>query len=131
MRSEIQSAESVGYLWCDLSLRFRCHYDPEFSEEQKSPKLINAICLYAIWCTRSKSYKTQEPPRIEFYEYLPSFAFECTGLIYKTILRDLIANIGMTEIHKMGAVLRPPELKKFLADAQQAEDERQRRSRKR
>jgi hypothetical protein len=37
----------------------------------------------------------------------------------------------MAEIEKMGGGLKPSDLKRFLADVRQAEDERRRRSRKR
>jgi len=133
MHSEIRSAESVGTFWIELASRFHRHYDN--ASGKGSPKLIRAIYLYAIWCTRSKSPDTQQAAWIEFYENLPRFALQCEPTIYKAILRDLVANIGMDEIEKsagtIGAYMKPGQIDKFLEDARFANQERQRISRKR
>ena len=136
MHSEIQSAESVGTLWIELASRFHRHYGNASREgHDGSPKLIRAICLYAIWCTRSNSPETQQAAWIEFYENLPRFALRCEPTIYKAILKDLVANIGMDEIEKsagtIGAYMKPGQIDKFLADARLANQGRQRNSRKR
>jgi hypothetical protein len=136
MHSEIQSAESVGTLWIELASRFHRHYGKSSGEGRDgSPKLIRAICLYAIWCTRSDFPDTQQAAWIEFYENLPRFALQCEPTKYKAIVNDLVANIGIDEIEKsagtIGAYMKPGQIDKFLADARLANQERQRNSRKR
>ena len=132
MRADVQSAESVGGLWIELISRLESHYNSEpLATPGETSKLFRAICLYAIWCTRSDSLETQQAAEVEFYYSLPRFALQCPDLVYRRLTRELIANIGMTETEKMGGALKPGELKKFRADVRQAEDERQRRSQKR
>ena len=92
---------------------------------------VRAICLYATWCTASDSPETQQAAAIEFYFYLPRFALQCPDSVYKRFIQELIANLPLMEITKMGGGLQPSDLKRFLADVRQAEDERRRRSRKR
>jgi hypothetical protein len=132
MRSEVESAESVGYLWIELISHFHGYYRTELSFVPKeSATLTRPICLFATWCTRSESVDTQQAAWIEFYGHLPGFAMRCADPVYKRIIRDLVANIGIAEVEKMGAFLKPEDLKGFLADARQADDERRRRSGKR
>jgi hypothetical protein len=136
MRSQIGVAESVGYLWIDLAVRFKQYYESlNESPVEESPKFIRNICLYAIWCTRSKSSATQQAAWIEFYEQLPKYASRCKPSISKKIVADLVSNIGLSEIKKhsgtFGAYMKPDQFKKFMADAREADHERQCRSRKR
>ena len=136
LRSEIQSSESGGSLWIELVVRFQRHYEPPNDGESKeSPEFIRAICPYAIWCTRSKSFTIQEPAYIGFYEGLARFALSCKPQIYKKIIGDLIANVGLAELEKqsgnIGAYMKPDKVEKFFEDARQAENERGRRLRKR
>jgi hypothetical protein len=136
MRSEIQTAETVGAVWVTLAFRFQGSYDAEQStDEMERRKLIRNICLYAVWCTRSKSFDAQQAAWISFYEGLPKFAIRCEPSIYKKIVRELIENLGIEEIERSAgtitAYMTSAESKKFLADVRQAEQERQKRSRKR
>jgi hypothetical protein len=132
MRAEIQSAESVGGFWITLMSRFHGHYRSEIHDEpRQSPTLIRATCLYAVWCDRSESPGTQEAARIEFYEYLPSFALQCTRLNCQRLVGDLVANLGTEEIARMGVSLGPVDLDRFLAEVRRADGDRRRRSQKR
>jgi hypothetical protein len=136
MRSQIEAAESIGYLWIDLALRFQQHYElRDESDEEESPELIRNICLYAIWCTRSKSSVMQQAAWIEFYERIPKYASRRKPSISKRIVADLVSHIGISEIEKhsgtFGAYMKPDQLKKFMADVREADRERQRRLRKR
>jgi hypothetical protein len=136
MHSEIESADRLGRFWCDLSARFQQHYDPKYEyDASNTPGIIRSICLYAIWCTKSDSFKIQEPALIEFYQGVPRFAMNCKPSIYKSIIDDLVANLGITELETksgdIGYSLNTYEKNKFMADARQAELERLRRSRKR
>src|SRR5580658_8758506 len=88
-------------------------------------------CGYAIWCTGSDSREAQQAVGIEFYFCLPQFALRCPDPAYRRLIRELITNMPMAEREKMGGGLKPSDLKRFLADVRQAEDERRRRSRKR
>src|SRR6266849_7797744 len=121
MRPTIEAAESIGMLWIELASRFHDYYrslDDQGGKE--SPELIRAICLYAIWCTRSKSSATQQAAWIEFYEYLPQYASECKPSIYKKIVEDLVANIGLAEIEMspaLGAYMKPDQRERFMHDA--------------
>ena len=74
---------------------------------------------------------TREAAWTEFYEYLPGFAFQCPEPVYRKIIADLVSNIGMAEVEKMGCSLNQADRNKFLTDAQQAEDDRKRASQKR
>ena len=129
MRTEVESAGSVGALWIELIMRLHHHYDA-YEATRDSPSLFRAICLYATWCKGSDSPKTQEAAAIEFYLYLPRFALRCSDSVYKRFIQDLIANLPLKEIEEMGSSLQPDDLKRFLADVRQAEDERRRRSQK-
>lgn len=129
MRGEIQAAESVGELWIDLIARLHHNYVDESPSE--SPELVRAICMYAIWCTRSESWRTREPALIEFYEYFPKFALHCPEPVYRQVVADLVSNIGLIEVEKMGATLAPADLKRFLTDAHQANDNLKKKSKKR
>jgi hypothetical protein len=135
MRPEIQASESVGRFWIELASRFHRHYKAGLCGEEDSPKLIRAICLFAIWCTRSESQETREAAWIEFYEGLPKFAIECQRSIYGKIVRDLVLNLGIEEIERstgtIGGFMESGQLKKFLSDARQEDADRQQRSRKR
>jgi len=124
MRSQIQSAESVGYFWVDLIWRLKANYAQD--EPKEPPSVVRAICLYAVWCAGSESQATREAACIEFYEYLPKFALECPATGYKRLIRDVLANFGLAEIEQMGVSLDAADLKRFLADARQAEEERRR-----
>ena len=86
--------------------------------------------MYAIWCDRSESQSTQEAAWIEFYEYFPEFALKCPEPVYRKIIADLVSNIGMAEVEKMGCSLDQTDHNKFLADARQADDDRKRKSQK-
>ena len=97
----------------------------------KSAELVRAVCMYAIWCTRSESQRTREAGLIEFYQYFPKFALQCPDPVYLEILNDLISNIGIKEVEKMGATLAQADLNRFLMDAQSVDDDRKRRSKKR
>lgn len=132
MRSEIHSSESVGRFWIELTARFKDQYRSETGDEPKEPPtVIRNTCLYAVWCERSESPDTREAAGIEFYEYLPSFALQCPRPSYQRLIRDLVANLGIEEVEKMGVSLEPAESRRFLADARQANEDRRRRSRKR
>src|SRR5271163_3015215 len=126
MRSEIQSSASVGYLCVELASRFGDYYRaPRLEGRSGTPKLIRAICLYAVWCTRSASVETQQAAGIEFYGGIPRAALQCTAVVYKRIVNDLVAILGIAEIE------RSVGNSEFLADAREAELVRLRRSRKR
>ncbi len=133
MRAEIESAESVGRLWIELISLLHDHYKSaqEAAAPRESARLFRAICLYAIWCAGSDSLETQQAAGIEFYFYLPRFALQWPDSIYSRFMRELVASMPMAEIEKMGGSLKPSDLKRFLADVRQADDKRQRRSRKR
>jgi hypothetical protein len=132
MRAEIESAESVGRLWIELISRLHGHYSSaQHATPRESPDLFRAICLYAIWCVGSDSLETQQAAGIEFYFYLPRFALQSPDSVYRRFIRELVTNMPMAEIEKMGGSLKPSDLKRFLADVRQADEERQRRSRKR
>jgi hypothetical protein len=136
MRPEIESADRVGRFWVDLSARFKQHYDPKYQDDPtNSAGIIGSICLYAIWCTRSDSFKIHEPALTEFYQGVPRFALNCKPSIYKNIIDDLVANLGIDEIEKqsgeIGFYIEPDEKRKFMTDARQADYERRQRSRKR
>ncbi len=132
MRTEIQSAESVGRLWIELILRLERRYSahPDVTT-QDSPNLLRAICLYATWCKASDSPETREAAAINFYFELPRFAIQRSASVYKLFIQELTANLPVLEIEMMGGALQPSDMKRFLADVRQAEDERRRRSRKR
>ena len=132
MRTDIQSAESVGRLWIELILRLERHYSahPDVAT-QDSPNLLRAICLYATWCTGSDSPETREAAAINFYFELPRFALQRSASVYKRFIQDLIENLPVMEIEKMGGCLQPSDMETFLADVRQAEEERRQRSRKR
>ena len=135
MQAEINSADSLGGFWIELSARFRSFYSAEkISPAVASPPIIRAICLYAIWCTRSDSFAIQEPAWIEFYENLPRFALQCSSSIYKKIIDDLAANLGIAEMEKqsgaIGGYMQPAVKEKFFADIRNAEHQRQQLSRK-
>src|SRR5258707_12639995 len=95
LRSDIESAESIGALWIDLMARFKSHYRNEPGDQVgESPEFIRAVCLYAIWCAGSRSPGTIEAAWIEFYEYLPKNALQRPASTCKSIVRDMVANIG-------------------------------------
>jgi hypothetical protein len=129
LRSEIESVDSVGALWIDLIARFQSHYSSESTGEL--PEFIRAICLYANWCSASKSLGTKEAAWIEFYEYLPKAVLRGPADRCRGIVRDLVANLGLREVEKMGCSLKPSDLQIFLGAAREAEDERRRKSQKR
>jgi len=129
MRTEIQAAESIGQLWIELIARLQSHYREESPSE--SSELVRGVCMYAIWCTRSESQRIREAAFIEFYGYFPKFALQCPETVYRQILADLISNIGVIEVEKMGAALAQSDLNRFLADAHQADDGRKAKSKKR
>jgi hypothetical protein len=136
MQAEIHAADSLGEFWIELSARFRSFYTAQSdSQSAQSPQFMRAICLYAIWCTRSDSVDIQGPAWIEFYENLPRFALQSNPSIYKRIVDDLVSNLGIAEMEKqsstIGAFMTPDENKKFFTDVSVAEAERQKRSRKR
>jgi hypothetical protein len=129
------SAQSVGTLWIELASRFHHHYGNSFGEaHEDSPTLTRAICLYAIWCSRSEFHDTQQAAWIEFYENLPRFALQCHPTVYKAILNDMVASMGIEEIENSAATIdaymKAGQIEKFLADARQTNQERQRLSRK-
>jgi len=132
LRVEIQAADSVARLWVDLIARLHSCYRSSPDETAKgSPELIRAVSMYAIWCDRSDCQCTREAAGIEFYEYFPKFALHCPQPVYRKIIADLVSNIGMPEVEKMGCSLDQTDRAKFLADARQAEDDRKRKSQKR
>jgi len=132
MRMDIQSAESVGRLWIELILRLEPHYSahPDVAT-QDSPNLLRAICFFATWCKASDSPETREAAAIHFYFELPRFALQRPASVYKRFIQELIASLPVMEIEKMGGALQPSDMKRFLADVRQADDERRQRSRKR
>ena len=125
LRSEVQAAESVGMLWCELCSRFDAHYEHLDSENTESSALISAIYLYAIWCTSSKSVDTFNAAAIGFYEHVPWHALRCNSPKYQLIVEDIVKNIGMPEIKRMagvfGYLLKPDQFTKFLADCGKAD----------
>ena len=132
MRTDIQSAESVGRLWIELILRLERHYSAHpYVATQDSPNLFRAICLYATWCKGSDSPETRQAAAINFDFQLPRFALQRPASVYKRFIQELTANLPLMEIEKMGGSLQPSDMKRFLADVRQAEDERRERSRKR
>src|ERR1700691_591717 len=93
-----------------------CKHQPtERTRCSRFPKLFWAICLYAIWCTGSDSREAQQAAGVEFYFYLPQFALRCPDPAYRRFIRELITNMPMAEIEKMGGGLKPSDLKRFLA----------------
>lgn len=132
LRTVIQSAESVGRLWIELILRLERHYSayPDVAT-QDSPNLLRAICLYATWCKGSDSPETREAAAISFYFELPRFALQRSASVYKRFIQELTESLPVVEIEQMGGALQPSDMKRFLADVRQAEDERRRCSRKR
>jgi hypothetical protein len=131
LRMEIQAADSVGGLWVDLIAHLHSYYRSGPEEKTKeSPELIRAVSMYAIWCDKSESQCTQEAAWIEFYDYFPKFALQCPELVYREIIADLVLNIGMAEIEKMGCSLDQATHNRFLADARQADDDRRRKPQK-
>jgi hypothetical protein len=132
MRTDIQSAESVGRLWIELILRLERHYSADpYAATKDPPNLFRATCLYATWCKGSDSPETREAAAINFYFQLPRFALQRPASFYKRFIQELIANLPLMEIEMMGGSLQPSDMKRFLADVRQAEDERRQRSRKR
>lgn len=136
LRCEVEAAKTVGFLSIELVSRFQRYYDSEIAVAQNgSTELLRSICLYAIWCTRSDSLATQEAAFIQFYEGIPRFAIQSESYRYKRIVADLSQNLGLAEIEKsagrIAIALGSDELKRFLADARQAENDRQKRLRKR
>ena len=130
MRTEVESADSVGALWIELTMRLQQHDDAN-DASQDDPNLFRSICLYATWCKGADSPKTQGVAAIEFYLGLPRFALRSREFVYKRFIQDLIANLPLEQIEEMGSSLQPGDLKRFLADVRQAEDERRHRSQKR
>ena len=131
MRTEVESAESVGALWIELMLHLDLLYSADSNVvAQDRANLFRAVYLYATWCRGSESPWTQEVAAIEFYD-LPRFALQRPGSVYKDFIQDLVANLPFREIETMCGCLQPVEQKRFLADVRQAEDERRRRSQKR
>jgi hypothetical protein len=131
MRSDIQFAESIGAFWIDLIANFQRLYGHEPHDELgEAPEFVRALCLYATWCAGSRSLSTRQAAWIEFYEYLPAFALRCPEIIYRRIVRDLVTNIGIGEVEKMGCSLKLSDLNRFLSCARESEDERKRRSQK-
>jgi hypothetical protein len=133
MRSAIQSAETVGALWVQLMARFARHYRQiAQAETGESPELMRAICLYAVWCTRSKSFAIREPAYIGFFQHMQS-VLRIKPQMRKQIISDLVANLGLAELEKqsgeIGYSMKPDEVQRFFADAREAENERQRRMR--
>jgi hypothetical protein len=126
MRSEIQSAESIGRLWIELMARFERYYGPASNQTKEPSSQVRATALYASWCSRSESLEVQEPAHIEFYEYLPRFALQCSDANFKRIIRDLVRTLGIAEIEKMGCSLKAGDLKRFLATAKDLEEEARR-----
>jgi hypothetical protein len=62
---------------------------------------------------------------------VPPFALRCTDFNRKRLIRDLVENLGIAEIGRMGVSLEPAELKRFLEDVRCEDDRRRRRSQKR
>jgi hypothetical protein len=132
MRMEIEATESIANLWIALIARLHSHYRCSFQENPaESSEFVRAVCMYAIWCSRSESPGTQDAALVEFYEYFPKFALQCPEPVYRNILTDLVSNLGMAEVEKMGLILNASDLRRFLADARQADVDRKRRSCKR
>jgi len=132
MRTEIQSAESIGRLWIELMLSLERHYSVHHdATTQDSSNPLRAICLYATWCRGSDSPVTREAAAISFYWELPRFGLQRPASVYKQFIRELTETLPLMEMEKMGGCLEPSDMERFLADIRQAEDERRRRSRKR
>jgi hypothetical protein len=131
MRMEIEATGSIANLWVELIARLHRHYRSGIQENPtEAPEYVRAVCTYAIWCSRSESQHTQDAALVEFYEYFPKFALECPEPVYWKILADLVSNIGMAEVERMGVGLNDSDLTRFHADARQADDDRKRKSRK-
>jgi hypothetical protein len=131
MRTEIEATDSIVALWVEVIARLHSHYRSDIQENlADSSEYVRAVCMYAAWCRSAESQGTQEAALIEFYEHLPKFALQCPEPVYRKILADLVSNLGMAEIEKMGLALNESDLKTFRADAQQADDNRKRRPRK-
>lgn len=129
LRQQVEHAESIGMLWIELHMRFCEAYRKP--ETQESLEFVRRICLYAIWCSRSESQKVREPAFIEFYEQVPAYALSTEPPVRERILRDLLANLGMAEIQKMGINLTESERKKFFDYVAKLQKERELRTRKR
>lgn len=80
--------------------------------------------MYAVWCAGSESHRVQDAAVVEFYQYFPKFALECPEPVYRSILTDLVSNIGVAEVEKMGVRLNESDRKRFLVGACEVEDER-------
>jgi hypothetical protein len=131
MRREIEATESIAALWVEMIARLHSHYRSGIQENvADSSDYVRAVCMYAAWCRTAESQSTQEAALIEFYESFPKFALQCPEPVYRKILADLVSNIGMAEVEKMGLALNESDLKRFHTDARQADDDRMRRSRK-
>ena len=63
MRTEVESADSVGALWIELIMRLQHHYDAD-EASRDDPNLFRSICLYATWCKGADSPKT--PRHVSF-----------------------------------------------------------------
>jgi hypothetical protein len=132
MRTEIEATESIANLWVELIARLHGHYRSGIQENPNEPtEYVRAVCMYAIWCSKSESPRTQDAAFIEFYEYFPRFALQCPEPTYWKIVSDLLSNLGMAEVEKMGAILKDADRERFLADARRSDHDRTRKSRKR
>jgi len=132
MRSEIERAQSVADLWVELICRVHTHYRSGLHENAAEPSdFFHGVCLYATWCARSESHRVQDAAVVEFYQHFPRFALECPEPVYRSILAELVSNIGVAEVEKMGVGLKESDRERFIVNAREADDERRRRSRKR
>jgi len=132
IRKEIEAADSISALWIELIAMLHSHYRSGVQDNQiEGAGYVRSVSMYAIWCSRSESQRIRDAALIEFYEYLPKFALECPETVYRRIVADLVSNIGMAEVAKMGAVLAEADRKRFLTDAHKADDDRKRKSQRR
>jgi hypothetical protein len=134
LRLEIQTSNTVGALWVELNSRLQSFYGNSVNDDDEHPPtLIRNICLYAVWCRDSESFKVGEAAGIDFYEQLPRFALGCKPPIYHRIIRDVVFSIGRAEVElaarTASAYMKPGDIEKFLEDVKQADISRQRKLR--
>jgi hypothetical protein len=136
MRADIERAESVGMLWGELESRFNSYYRSVSKGETEEPyQLVRAIYDYAIWCSHAKADHTFNAATSGFYEDVTSHAFRSVTSTYERIIKDLVSNLGLSEIKRMrwafAASIEPHQLEKFMADCERTQRELRRASQQR
>lgn len=123
MRLDIEKADSIGLLWVKLSAYYDAYYwKITQGDVNESSKLIAAIYEYAIWCSHSQSSDTFDAATLGFYEHVSSYAFCSETSIYDRIVKDLVSNLGLSEIKRMSwafaAMIEPHQFEDFMMDCE-------------